>query len=64
MAFRAEDLEFISRDNVGWNETETTYRCPKCNEGEIVKYKDNTIGYKMSIWYNCPICGFDMESQK
>ena len=62
MTFKIEDLEFISFDDIGGNETETKYRCPKCKEGEIVKWKDNTTGFKMSVWYNCPICGFDIEA--
>lgn len=61
---RRNELEFIRFENCGWNETETYYKCPKCKKGEIVNWRDRTIGFKMSVWYSCPICGFDMESQK
>lgn len=44
------------------NESVTYFKCPKCERGVITYWKDNTIGYRMSEWYKCPVCGFDADS--
>ena len=61
---RRDELEFIRYEDIGGDETETSYKCPKCKKVIITYWKDNTIGFKMSMWYKCSVCGFDMESQE
>lgn len=61
---KRHELKCIGIKDCGWNEIETYYKCPKCKEGVIIHWKDNTIGFKMSVWYKCSVCGFDTESEE
>jgi|GEM_PF-5909807 len=60
---RREDLEFIERRDISFDEYESDYKCPKCKDGIITRWKETTIGYKCSGWYNCSKCGYDPEPE-
>ena len=55
------DLEVIEYRHVGYYEEETDYKCPKCEEGIITRWKETETGYKCSGWYNCKKCDYDCE---
>ena len=59
---RRVELVLIGIKDCGENETVTYFNCPKCVKGVITYWKDNTIGYRMRMWYKCPVCGFDVDS--
>jgi len=53
------DLTVIEYREVAYYETEAVYKCPNCEEGQIIRWKETEPGYRCSGWYVCEKCGFD-----
>jgi predicted RNA-binding Zn-ribbon protein involved in translation (DUF1610 family) len=61
LLMKRADLECIECRDVGYYEVEADYKCPKCGEGIITRWKETEPGYRCSGWYSCKNCGYDCE---
>lgn len=52
-----QDCKILKENHLSDYEIETVLKCPYCMKGKIIRYKDNTPGYKESRFEACDICG-------
>lgn len=49
--------EIIRSEEMGSYETKWHLKCPLCESGTIIRYKDDTPGFKESEMTPCGVCG-------
>lgn len=52
-----QECEILRQESPAQDETRWYLRCPLCGQGEIVRWKDATPGYKDSSMVPCTVCG-------
>jgi len=54
-----QDCQIIKKEKLNQYESNWHLRCPNCQKGTIVRYKDDTPGFRESAMTACEICGLD-----
>lgn len=52
-----QDCQILKQEKLGEYETNWHLKCPSCESGTIIRYKDNTPGFKEADFTACNNCG-------
>ena len=52
-----QECEILAREDIRKYEEKYELRCPLCGSGIIIRWKDNTPGFKDSLFTSCTVCG-------